>query len=116
MTCSFPQERGRPAKYGLKYTPERVEELEETVEELWLYGKKQKIHSRSVHCLARFLKGRLIKVVWTQFEDSDGNLRKPRLLVVNESGFECSENHSEFREKVGNRRPFQSDEEQLGMA
>ena len=73
--------RGRPAKYGLKYTPERVEELEETVEELWLYGKKQKIHYRSVQCLARFLKGRLVKVVWTQFEDSVGNLRKSRLLL-----------------------------------
>jgi hypothetical protein len=73
--------RGRPAKYGLKSPPERVEALEETVEELWLYGKKQKIHYRNVQCLAGFRKGRLVKVVWTQFGDSDRNLRKSRLLL-----------------------------------
>lgn len=83
--------RGRPAKYGQKYTSENVEELEETTEELFLYGKRQKVHYRSVRCLARFLKGHLVRVVWAQFEDGVGGLRKSRLLLCTDPDMSARE-------------------------
>ncbi len=78
--------RRRPAKFGKKYIPEKVEELEETVEQLMLYEKSQTMHYRSVRCLARFLKGRMVRVVWGQFEDGAGGMRTSRLLLSTNPG------------------------------
>ncbi len=44
--------RGRPAKYGTKYTENTVPTLAEVREELFLYGKKQIVRYRSTICLA----------------------------------------------------------------
>lgn len=73
--------RGRPAKYGTKYSEELVADLKEVREELFLYGKKQIVQYRSAVCLAKFMKGRAVRAVWLQFEDASGNLTKTRLLL-----------------------------------
>lgn len=78
--------RGRKRLYGLKYTPEQVAALPEVRVKLWLYGKPQWVRYRSVQAKARFLKGRLVRVVWVQFEDPTGRLSKPRLLLATEAG------------------------------
>lgn len=73
--------RGRPRKYGTKYTSEVVATLCTTKEKVFLYGKWQWVHYRSAICLARFLRGRKVRAVWMQFEDDKGNLSKQRLLL-----------------------------------
>lgn len=77
--------RGRPRKYGFKYTPERVAHLPEIRERLWLYGKRQWVRYRSVQAKARFLGGRVVRVVWVRFEDEQGGLSAPRLLLATEA-------------------------------
>lgn len=73
--------RGRPAKYGTKYSEELVAGLKEVREEVFLYGKKQVVRYRSAVCMAKFMQGRRIRAVWMQFEDASGNLSKTRLLL-----------------------------------
>lgn len=77
--------RGRPAKYGTKYTKDTVAMLSEVREELFLYGKKQIVRYRSTLCLARFMRGKTVRTVWVQFEDKAGNLSKTRLLLSTSS-------------------------------
>lgn len=73
--------RGRPAKYGIKLTESVVAFFPVIREKVFLYGKMQIVQYRTALCLARFLKGRLVRVVWMQFEDADGNLSKTRVLL-----------------------------------
>lgn len=77
--------RGRPRRYGLKYTPERVVALPERRVRLWLYGKGQGIRYRSAQVKARFLKGQVVPVVWVQFEAEDGSLGATRVLLATEA-------------------------------
>ncbi|ARU54650.1 IS701 family transposase [Oleiphilus messinensis] len=74
--------RGRPRKYGEKYTPERVTNLEETCANVTIYGRQQSLRYRTVIAKARFLDGQLVKVVWVQFENEDGSLKPARLLLT----------------------------------
>jgi len=74
--------RGRPRKYGEKYTPERVAELKEARVKTKLYGRWQQVRYRTVTAKARFLDGRLVKAVWVQFENEDGSLKRTRLLLT----------------------------------
>ena len=73
--------KGRPRKYGDKFTPEIVDRLQEHREKVFLYGKMQWVRYRSAVCLVRFMKGRQVKAVWMQFEDCAGRLSKQRLLL-----------------------------------
>jgi len=73
--------RGRPRKYGDRFTPEVVAALTETREYVFIYGKWQWVRYRSAICLARFMKGRKVRVVWMQFEDENGKLSKQRLIL-----------------------------------
>lgn len=73
--------RGRPRKYGDKFTSEVVAALPVTRERIFLYGKWQWVHYRSAVCLARFMKGRKVRVIWMQFEDTNGKLSKQRLIL-----------------------------------
>jgi hypothetical protein len=77
--------RGRPRRYGLKYTPERVVALPERRVRLWLYGKWQGVRYRSAQVKARFLKGQVVRVVWVQFEAEDGSLGATRVLLATEA-------------------------------
>jgi hypothetical protein len=74
--------RGRPRKYGDKYTPERVAQLPENRERHFIYGKEQWVHYKSVIARARFLKGRLVRAVWVYFEDEHGVITNERLILA----------------------------------
>ena len=73
--------KGRPRKYGDKYTPERVAILPETRTKMFLYGKQQRIRYKSIVVKARFIKGNQVRSVWVRFEDDNGNLMKERLIL-----------------------------------
>jgi hypothetical protein len=74
--------RGRPRKYGDKYTPERVARLSEKRECHFIYGKEQWVHYKSVIARARFLKGRPVRAVWVYFEDEHGVITNERLILA----------------------------------
>lgn len=73
--------RGRPRKYGDKYTPERVAQLPEKRARMFLYGKKQWLWYKSVVAKARFLNGTKVTAVWAGFENEDGSRMKSRLIL-----------------------------------
>jgi len=73
--------RGRPRKYGEKYTPKRIAHLKRTVVTLGLYGKQQVVRYRSKLLKARFLDGRLVRVVWCEFKSQQGEYKKACLLL-----------------------------------
>ena len=58
--------RGRPRKYGNRWTPERVEKLPVKTKILDVYGSCKEVKYRSINCLARFLNGRKVIAVWCQ--------------------------------------------------
>lgn len=75
------KQRGRPRKYGEKYTPKRVAHLKRTVATLPLYGKDQVVRYRSKVLKARFLDGLLVRVVWCEFKSAGGEWKKTSLLL-----------------------------------
>lgn len=74
-------QRGRPRKYGEKYTPKRIAHLKRTEVTLKLYGKTQVVRYRSKVVKARFLDGRLVRVVWCEFKSDKGNWKSTCLLL-----------------------------------
>jgi len=83
--------RGRPRKYGAKYTPEKVDQLPETRVRLFLYGKQQWVRYRSAVALARFLEGLKVRVVWLRFENEDGTLTRLRLILTTDLTLNASD-------------------------
>lgn len=73
--------RGRPRKYGDKYTPQRVVSLPAIETEMFLYSRNQKVSLKSAVACARFLNGRQVLAVWATFID-DKKVRKERLLLA----------------------------------
>jgi hypothetical protein len=73
--------RGRPRKYGAKYTPADIANLPVTPVELFIYGKLQWVRYRSVIAKARFLDGRLVHAVWVSFEDEKRGVTQERLIL-----------------------------------
>jgi hypothetical protein len=76
-----PGQRGRPRKYGEKYTPKRIAHLKRTEATLKLYGKAQEVRYRSKVLMARFLDGQRVRVVWCEFK-SDSGLWKSTCLLL----------------------------------
>jgi hypothetical protein len=74
--------RGRPRKYGEKYTPEDIAQLPVTPVQLFIYGKLQWVRYRSVIAKARFLDGRLVRAVWVSFEDEKRGVTQERLILA----------------------------------
>lgn len=74
-------QRGRPRKYGDKYTPKRIAHLKRTVVTLRLYGKEQVLRYRSKLLKARFLDGRLVRAVWCEFKSDKGDWKSICLLL-----------------------------------
>ena len=74
-------QRGRPRKYGEKYTPKRIAHLKRTEAILKLYGKAQEVRYRSKVLKARFLDGRLVRVVWCEFKSDRGEWKSTCLLL-----------------------------------
>ena len=73
--------RGRPRKYGEKYTSMRIAHLKRTEVTLPLYGKEQTVRYRSKQVLVRFLDGHLARAVWVEFKSDKGDWKKPSLLI-----------------------------------
>ena len=76
--------RGRPRKYGDKYTPERVSQMPTTIKKMVLYGRKQTVSFKSAVVCARFLKGQRVRVVWARFLD-DKKVYKEHLLLATDT-------------------------------
>ena len=74
-------ERGRPRKYGKKYTPKRTAHLKRTVTTLKLYGKEQVVRYRSRLVKVRFLDGQLVRAVWCEFQSDSGKWKSTCLLL-----------------------------------
>ena len=77
--------RGRPRKYGDKYTTDVVDAIPEYREWVYLYSEWQWVRYRSALCLAKFMGGRKVRAVWMQFEGKDGKLSKQRLIISTKS-------------------------------
>ena len=73
--------RGRPRKYGERVTAGWIASLPEVRQQFTVYGKTQKVHYRSAIVLARFLKGKAVRVVWSQLEKEDGTRTQQCLLL-----------------------------------
>ncbi len=72
--------RGRPRKYGTKYTRTEIKHLKLNNEQLKLYGRNQKVNYRTAVAKARFLDGQFVRFVYCEFEDDKGK-KRPRLLL-----------------------------------
>ena len=75
------KKRGRPRKYGAKYTLKRVAHLKRTEVTLPLYGKQQVVRYRSKLVKARFLDGQPVQAVWCEFKSERGEYKKASLLL-----------------------------------
>ena len=85
------KKRGRPRKYGSKFTAEKVETLPAQVTELYLYGKKQLVRYRSATLKARFLDGQLVKAIWSQLQNDDGTWKSPCLILSTDSALSAEQ-------------------------
>ncbi|MFK0569933.1 transposase [Endozoicomonas sp.] len=75
--------KGKPRIYSVKMTPEEVEKLPETTMSVWLYKKYRQVSFRSCICRARFLKGRIVRVVWSRFVNDKGKTETKLFLSTN---------------------------------
>ena len=73
--------RGRPRKYGDRVSADWVASLPEVRQQFAIYGKTQTVHYRSAIVLARFLKGRPVRMVWSQLEKEDGTRTQTSLIL-----------------------------------
>lgn len=74
-------QRGRPRKYGTKYTPEKIQTLKPTCTTLNLYGKHQPLRYRSKILKARFLHGQWVRAVWCEWLGNNNQYKPMRLLL-----------------------------------
>jgi len=79
------QGRGRPRIYGDKITKDRIMTLPVKRIRMFIYNKNQWVHYRHVIAKARFLRGRVVKAVLCQFENEDGSLSRPRLILCTDT-------------------------------
>ena len=73
--------KGRPRKYGKKYSAEVINQLPIIRTVLDIYGKKRRVHYRTAMTKARFLDGLTVKAVWVQIENTKGKMSKPHLIL-----------------------------------
>ncbi len=78
-------QRGRPRKYGEKYTPKRIAHLKRTITTLRLYGKEQVVRYRSKVLKARFLDGQLVRAVWCEFQSDKGKWKSTCLILCTDT-------------------------------
>ena len=73
--------RGRPRKYGERVSAAWIDSLPEVSMECFIYGKTQMVYYRSAIVLARFLKGRSVRIVWSQLVSENGSRTKTSLIL-----------------------------------
>lgn len=77
--------RGRARIYGDKLTPEAIDSLPMQELTLNIYGREQKVRLRTVVAKVRFLKGKILRAVWSEFFDPvKGVWGKRHLLLATE--------------------------------
>jgi hypothetical protein len=84
-------QRGRPRKYGDKYTKKRIAHLKKTEVTLSLYGKQQTLRYRSKILKARFLDGQLVRVVWCELKSDSGRWKPTRLFLSTDTRLSAEE-------------------------
>ena len=72
-----PGQRGRPRKYGEKYTAKRIAHLKRTETTLRVHGREQEVRYRSKVLLARFSERLLVRGVWCEYRNSKGEWKSP---------------------------------------
>jgi hypothetical protein len=82
--------RGRPRKYGDKVSTYWIEALPEVSMECFIYGKTQMVYYRSTVVLARFLKGKAVRIVWSQLVKDDGCRTKPSLILSTDTSLSAA--------------------------
>lgn len=107
-----PGQRGRPRKYGEKYTSARIENLHRVEATVNLYGKEQLIRYRSIVAKARFLKGLLVKAVWCELKGHNGQWKPARLFISTDTQLSAEE----IIERYGLRWPIETMFHQLKQA
>lgn len=85
------KQKGRPRKYGKKYTSEIVADLPLHTGTFFLYGELRKVEYRSAVVVARFIKGRTVRTVWMRFEEKPGTWTKQRLLLSTKDSLTAEE-------------------------
>ena len=85
------KQRGRPRKYGEKYTPKRIAHLKRTEVTLALYGKDQVVRYRSKVVKARFLDGKQVRAVWCEFKSDKGEYKKASLLLSTDTNLSAEQ-------------------------
>ena len=85
--------RGRPRKYGERFTRERLEALPLHRSAQILYGALEVVRFRTALVSARFLKGRVVRAVWVQLERPDRRKgpTEERLLICTDPGLPATE-------------------------
>jgi len=106
------KQRGRPRKYGEKYTAKRIAHLKRTEVTLPLYGKDQTLRYRSKLAKARFLNGMLVRVVWCEFKSDKGEYKKASLLLSTDTTLSAEE----IIESYGKRWSIESMFNQLKLS
>lgn len=106
------RQRGRPRKYGAKYTPKRVAHLKRTEATLNLYGKEQDVRYRSKVLKAMFLDGRKVRAVWCELKSEHGNWKSASLLLSTD----ITMSPEAVIESYGRRWPIESMFNQLKLA
>lgn len=105
-------QRGRPRKYGEKYTPKRIAHFKRQEATLQLYGRPQDVRYRSKVAKARFLNGRRVVAVWYEFKSDNGNWKKSCLLI----GTDLSLSPEEVIKVYGERWSIESMFNQLKLS
>ena len=105
-------QRGRPKKYGDKYTPKRIAHFKKTEVTLKLYGKDQVVRYRSKIAMARFINGRLVRAVWCEFKSDKGHWKSTCLLLSTDITMSAEE----VIKSYGMRWPIETMFNQLKLA
>ena len=82
--------RGRPRKYGRRFTRAETERLPVHRSAQILYGKLEVVRYRTCRVAARFLKGRVVRAVWVRLERPD-QPGEERLLVCTDPDLPATE-------------------------
>ena len=74
--------RGRPRKYGARIYREQIERKRFAVRQMTLYNAPHKVHYQAQTVKAKFLGGRVVKVVWVKLEKVEsGNISRLKLFL-----------------------------------
>ena len=86
-----PGQRGRPKKYGDKYSANRIAHLKRHRVTLNIYGKQQVVRYRQRIVMARFLQGYKVHAVWCEHLTDKGVWTKARLILSTDISLEATE-------------------------